>query len=1016
MSQESLTILLINENQIARQTYCKYLQDDKYHTYTILEASSRKQALSICSEQFPDAIILDYDLELDGLEILNELRSLRGTHDLPVVRLADQRNEEIAAATIKGEASDYLIKSKTTAETLRQAILRTIKREQLNRQQERDVSARRQAETALQQQLIRQRLVMDMLERIRQSLQLDEILNTTAREVRQFLNTDRVLIFRFNPDWSGQVAVESVGEQWLSIRETLIHDPCFNKPQEGASYVERYRRGRVQAISDIYTAGLEPCHVELLAQFQVKANLIVPILQRDNLWGLLVAHHCQSPRQWLEEEIKWLQQLAMQVGIAIQQSCLYEQLQDELVERQQIEEELRQARDFLEKRVTQRTVQLASANQELLSTLDELQVTQEELRQQNEALLAARELAEAESQRYQDLFSEAPDGYLVTDIYGKIREANRAAATLLGVPQTRLVGKPLAVFIAASDRDTFRMRLTRLQAVQNWEMCLHPRSRSPFYAVLAMTCMKNPQGQPVGLRWLLRDISERKNAERQIQQQAALIDIASDAIFVCDLEYRILFWSQGAERLYGWSASETLGKKTCELFYNNSATETEPDLNTVIEKSIWYGELEQLTLERQRIIVESRWTLVRNETGAPQSILVVNTNITEKKHLEIQFYRAQRLESLGTLASGIAHDLNNILQPILFIAHLLRQKFPLLDTQTQERLMMLEDSSRRGASLVAQILSFACGDGEEGKRSYVQIKHLLKETIQVAQKTFPKLIRIQLNYPKQELWTVHADATQLHQVFMNLIVNARDAMPEGGNLTITAENFLLDETYARMELEAHSGLYVSIAIADTGTGIAPEIKERIFDPFFTTKEQGKGTGLGLSTVLGIVKNHGGFVQVKSVLNQGSEFKVYLPAVETQVSEPTDFIELSDGNGQMILIVDDESLIREIAQSALEEHNYRTLTANDGIEAIALYAQYQHEIDVVLIDLMMPEMDGITAIRALQKINPQLKFIVTSGLASSSKLNNITDLGVSTFLAKPYTETELLKALRSLFVT
>lgn len=1013
MSQKKLAILLVDENLEARQTYRNYLLEDQNQTYTILEASSRNQVMAICAEQFPEAIVLNDDfLENEELEILGQLRSLRGTHDLPVVILTKPGNEEIATAAIKNGASDYLLKSKTSPSALRRVIMRTIERERLNRQQESNVMARRKAETALEQQLFRQRLMMDMLDRIRQSLQLDEILNTTAREVRQFLDTDRVLIFRFNPDWSGQVAVESVGESWQSIHTTLIHDPCFSQPQEGSSYVERYRSGRVQAISDIHTANIEPCHVELLEQFQVKANLIVPIKLDDNLWGLLVAHHCQAPRQWQREEIELLQQLAMQVSIAIQQSCLYQKLENELVERKRIEEELRQARDFLEKRVAQRTVQLANTNQELLSTLNELQITQEELRQQNEALIAARELAEAESQRYHDLFSEAPDGYLVTDIHGKILEANRAAATLLGVPQTRLVSKPLAVFIAESDRDTFRRQINRLEAVQNWEVCLQSRSRPPFYAVLAMTCMKTPQGQPVGLRWLLRDISERKQAERQIQQQAALIDIASDAIFVCDLEYRISFWSKGAERLYGWSTTEACEKKTSELFYGNASSE--PVLETVIEKSNWYGELEQLTKAGKSITVESRWTLVCNEIGQPQSILVVNTDITEKKHLEVQFYRAQRLESLGTLASGVAHDLNNILQPILFIAHLLRQKFPHLDLQTLERLKMLEDSSRRGASLVSQILSFACGDGEEGKRTYVQIKHLLRETIQVAQKTFPKSIKIQLHCPKLDLWTVHADATQLHQVFMNLIVNARDAMPEGGHLTITAENFLIDDTYARMELEAHSGLYVIVTIADTGMGISPEIMERIFDPFFTTKEQGKGTGLGLSTVLGIVKNHGGFVRVSSVLNQGSEFKVYLPAVEAEATHPTDPIELSNGSGQMILIVDDEPLIREIAKSSLEEHNYQTLTANDGIEAIALYAKYTHEIDVVLLDLMMPEMDGITAIRALQKINPQLKFIVTSGLASSSKLNDVTDLGVSTFLAKPYTETELLNALRNLF--
>lgn len=1016
MSQKPLTILLVNEEQQARQTYRNYLLEDRQHTYTILEADSRKQALSICSEQFPDAIILDYTLcELDGLEVLSKLRSLRGTHDLPVVMLAERGDEEVAAATIKGGASDYLIKSKIKAGMLQRIVARTIERERLNRQHEREIIARQQAEAALQQQLFRQRLVVDMLDRIRRSLQLDEILNTTAQEVRQFLDTDRVIIFRFEPDWSGYIAVESVNPPWITILSTPISDPCFSQPQEGSSYVERYRQGRVQAISDIYTAQIEPCHVELLAQFQIRANLVVPILQGENLWGLLVAHHCQAPRQWQPQEIEWLQQLAMQVGIAIQQSSLYEKLQGELVGRKRIEEELRQAQDSLEKRVIERTAQLASANHELQVALNELQVIQEELRIQNEALITARELTEAESQRYQDLFSEAPDGYLVTDVYGKIREANRAASTLLGVPQNRLVSKPLAVFIAEGDRETFRSRLARLQPVQDWEVCIHPRVGSPFFAILAMTCINDFQGRPVGLRWLLRDISDRKQAEQKIQQQAALIDISSDAIFVCDLEYRILFWSKGAERLYGWSVAETNQKTTYELFYNSTSAELEPNLNAVIEKNIWYGELEQLTKERRAIIVESRWTLVRDDVGQPQSILVVNTDITEKKHLEVQFYRAQRLESLGTLASGIAHDLNNILQPILFIAHLLRQKFPFLETQTQERLKMIEDSSRRGASLVEQILSFACGDGEEGKRTYVQIKPLLRETIQVAQKTFPKSIKVHLNCPRQDIWTVYADATQLHQVFMNLIVNARDAMLEGGNLTLMAENLLIDDTYSRMELEANTGAYVVITITDTGIGIAPEIMERIFDPFFTTKEPGQGTGLGLSTVLGIVKNHGGFVRVSSTLNQGSQFKVYLPAVEGEETDPIDKIEISNGNGELILIVDDEALIREITRASLEEHNYRTLTASDGIEAIALYAKDHQKIDVVLIDIIMPEMDGITAIRALQKINPQLKFIVTSGLASSSKFNDVTNLGGSTFLAKPYTETELLNALRNLLV-
>lgn len=363
------------------------------------------------------------------------------------------------------------------------------------------------------------------------------------------------------------------------------------------------------------------------------------------------------------------------------------------------------------------------------------------------------------------------------------------------------------------------------------------------------------------------------------------------------------------------------------------------------------------------------------------------------------------------MASGIAHDLNNILQPILFISHLLKQKFPYLDEQTKERLKMLEDSSRRGTSLVRQILSFACG--EEGSRAHVQVKHILREVIQVAQKTFPKSINIQMKRITSDLWTVHADATQLHQVFMNLMVNARDAMPEGGNLSLSAENLFIDETFARMDIEAHVGFYVVISFTDTGTGISSEIIERIFDPFFTTKEPGKGTGLGLSTVRGIVKNHGGFVRVSSVLGKGSQFKVYLPAVDGQETQETQDLELPNGRNELILIVDDEASIREITKTSLEEHNYRTLVAKDGVEALVLYAKYSNDIELVLMDLMMPEMDGVTAIRALKKINSQIKIVVTSGIVSNTKLDEAEPVNVTSFLSKPYTEKELLETLNQI---
>jgi two-component system, cell cycle sensor histidine kinase and response regulator CckA len=391
---------------------------------------------------------------------------------------------------------------------------------------------------------------------------------------------------------------------------------------------------------------------------------------------------------------------------------------------------------------------------------------------------------------------------------------------------SRAIGKPLVLFIADTDRKIFYDRLTELQQIQDREVYLKPRKSKPFPAAISMTIVHDSQGQRVGLRWLLRDIRERKSAEQKIQEQAALIDISTDAIFVCDLKNRILFWSRGAERLYGWRAEEMLNKKANKLFYKNSSSQLETGLNLVVSKSTWHGELEQVTKDGTEIVVESRWTLVRDESGQPKTILVVNTNITEKKHLEAQFYRDRRLESLGTLASGIAHDLNNILQPILFSTQLLTRKTS-LDTRDRDKLKIISDSAMRGSSLVGQILSFACGG--DGQRACVQICHQLEEVVQFARNTFPKSIKIEMDVSMQNLWTVYADVTQLHQVFMNLIVNARDAMPNGGTLSVCAQNLWMDEGLARLNLEAQVGSYLVVAIADTGEGIPLEIRERIFD-------------------------------------------------------------------------------------------------------------------------------------------------------------------------------------------
>jgi PAS domain S-box-containing protein len=505
---------------------------------------------------------------------------------------------------------------------------------------------------------------------------------------------------------------------------------------------------------------------------------------------------------------------------------------------------------------------------------------------------------------------------------------------------------------------------------------------------------------------------ERKQTEQKIREQAALLDVATDAIFVRDLEDRILFWNRSAECLYGCRAQEAIGRKTGELWQEKNLSLLPDSLKIVMKNGSWEGELLQRTNCGREIIIESRWTLVPRFGNKIPSILVVNTDITQKKQLESQFLRAQRLESIGILASGIAHDLNNVLSPILISAQLLEQQ--MRDERSRQLLPILINNARRGASLVKQVLSFTRGlEGDEssGLRQHtpMQLKHLIHEIQHIIKETFPKNIEFFTQIPS-DLWTVFGDATQLHQVLMNLCVNARDAMPRGGTLKISGENFFVDENYAQMHLEAKVGAYSVISVADTGIGIPPNILDRIFEPFFTTKELGHGTGLGLSTVLGIIKSHGGFITVHSEEQKGSQFKVYLPAQNTTVMMEASEVCSPLGNQELLLVIDDEPAIRDITKASLENHNYQVITASDGIEAIALYVEHQEQISVVLTDMLMPSLDGLTTIRTLQKINPDVKIIAVSGLAASDKVNAAYAMGVKAFLCKPFTANQLLQTI------
>lgn len=505
----------------------------------------------------------------------------------------------------------------------------------------------------------------------------------------------------------------------------------------------------------------------------------------------------------------------------------------------------------------------------------------------------------------------------------------------------------------------------------------------------------------------LRTRAERRKTRQEIIQKAALLDLATDAIIVRDLAHCITFWNQGAERIYGWKAREVLGRSMRDFLSADPAT-LDFTMSILLQRGEWKGELRKKSQAGQPLTMDCRWTLVRDELGQPAAILCIETNITEKKKLEAQFLRTQRMESIGTLAGGMAHDLNNILAPILIATQILKQGTQ--EAETLKILNTMEVCARRGANLVKQVLSFA--RGIEGQRIVVDVGRVLAELQQVMREVLPKNVEMEL-VEGAGLWPVIGDPTQLHQVFLNLCVNARDAMSHGGKITVTVENMMLDEAAAALHAHDKPGVYLQVSVRDTGPGIPPAVLDKIFEPFFTTKEHGKGTGLGLSTALGIVKSHGGFIQVHSEPGAGAEFQVYLPA-NTTPAEPvapgSPQFGLFRGHGELILLTDDEASIRQVCGSILERSGYRVLLAANGSEALDLYCRRQSEIAAIVTDISMPVMDGTALIHALKAVNPQVRVIVSSGLPVQDGVAQALEAGARHFIAKPYEADKLLKIL------
>jgi len=517
----------------------------------------------------------------------------------------------------------------------------------------------------------------------------------------------------------------------------------------------------------------------------------------------------------------------------------------------------------------------------------------------------------------------------------------------------------------------------------------------------------NEQGRPTRMAGSLTDITEHKQAEERLRRQAALLDGANDAIYVRELDHTVSYWNAGAERLFGWTRTEALQRKITELGEEGRAA-FEAAHTALLEKGNWVGELSFITEAGRKCQVLCRWTLLRDDKGHPAEVLAINTDITEQKALEAQFLQAQKMESVGRLAGGVAHDFNNLLTVINSSAEFalaeLKEGDPLRDDLEQ-----ILASGVRAAGLTRQLLAFS-------RKQVLQPAVLnLNTLVEAAEKMLKRLIGEDVDLAlalAKDLGPVRADPGQIEQVIVNLAVNARDAMPTGGMLTIETADVELDEAYASQHAGASPGPYVLLAISDTGTGMDEATRTRIFEPFFTTKEAERGTGLGLSTVYGIVRQSGGSIWVYSEIGAGTTFKIYLP----RVAEPADDVRAGPAQAptrgtETVLVVEDDKALRRAARRILSSAGYTVLEAADGAEALRVLEGHAGPLHLLLTDVVMPGLSGREVAERLCALRPGLKVLFSSGYTDDSILRHgVLDRSVH-FIAKPFTRAALTRKVR-----
>jgi PAS domain S-box-containing protein len=611
------------------------------------------------------------------------------------------------------------------------------------------------------------------------------------------------------------------------------------------------------------------------------------------------------------------------------------------------------------------------------------------------------------------IVDSSPLAIITVTPQGTVLSWNPAAERMFGWSHAEALQRPLP-FIQADETETYREILEKTfagQHLSNVQVRQSRRDGSPIFVSVSTAPLRDDGAGASGALLMAADVTARRLDEETIAEQTRLLDFAQDSIIVRGTDERVLYCNQATLKLYGYTRDELRTLDIKELIAEEDIARFEEARKTLALSGEWEGELRQRTKDGRIVTVHSRWSLVRNAAGFPRARLIINTDISRQKELEAHLRRTQRMESLGTLASGIAHDLNNILSPILMAVEMLRMHAA--EAKDRQMLGVLEASVHRGSDIVHQMLAFA--RGSEGQLVPLHLRHVIREIETILRETFPKNIAITTDVPR-DLPLIRGDATRIHQVLINLCVNSRDALPDGGNITVKARVRTVDEAERKSYPGVQAGDYVMLSVIDDGSGIPEAVRKRMFEPFFTTKVQGKGTGLGLSTVQSVAQSHGGFVTCVSDPGQGTRFDVHFPALTpafaSRPEEAASAIPL--GSGETILVVDDDQSILLITRQILESYDYRVLSANGGAAAVeVMRTQQRSSIHLALNDMAMLGMDGAASIQALRRIDADIPIILMSGLPPSMDAPEVAGLGIQGIIGKPFKSEELLLLIREI---